>query len=72
MMDFSLTEEQRTLQDTVRRFAERELIDVARECEERDEPPPSDILKKFANMGLLGVNIFPKILDFWVSLTNGR
>ena len=57
MMDFSLTEEQRTLQDTVRRFAEGELIDVARECEERDEPPPSGILKKFANMGLLGVNI---------------
>ena len=56
-MDFSLTEEQRTLQDTVRRFAESELIDVARECEERDEPPPPEILKKFANMGLLGVNI---------------
>ena len=56
-MNFSLTEEQRTLQDTVRRFAERELIDVARECEERDESPSPGILKKFANMGLLGVNI---------------
>ena len=56
-MNFSLTEEQRTLQDTVRRFAERELIDVARECEEKDESPPRGVLKKFANMGLLGVNI---------------
>ena len=56
-MDFSLTTEQRTLQDTVRRFAERELIDVARECEERDESPSPGILKKFADMGLLGVNI---------------
>ena len=56
-MNFSLTEEQRTLQDTVRRFAERELIDVARECEEKDESPPPGVLKKFANMGLLGVNI---------------
>ena len=56
-MNFSLTEEQRTLQDTVRRFAERELIDVARECEERDESPSPGILKKFADMGLLGVNI---------------
>ena len=56
-MNFSLTEEQRTLQDTVRRFAERELTDVARECEEKDESPPRGVLKKFANMGLLGVNI---------------
>ena len=56
-MNFSLTEEQRTLQDTVRRFAERELTDVARECEEKDESPPPGVLKKFANMGLLGVNI---------------
>ncbi len=56
-MNFSLTEEQRTLQDTVRRFAERELIDVARECEERDDSPSPGILKKFADMGLLGVNI---------------
>ena len=44
-MNFSLTEEQRTLQDTVRRFAERELIDVARECEERDESPSPESSK---------------------------
>ena len=56
-MDFSLTEEQRTLQDTVRRFAESELIDVARNCEEEDESPPPEILKKFADMGFLGINI---------------
>ena len=56
-MDFSLTEEQRTLQDTVRRFAESELIDVARNCEEDDESPPPKILKKFADMGFLGINI---------------
>ncbi len=56
-MDFSLTTEQRTLQDTVRRFAESELIDVARECEEKDESPSPEILKRFADIGLLGVNI---------------
>ena len=56
-MDFSLTEEQRTLQDTVRRFAESELIDVARKCEEKDESPPPEIVKKFANLGFLGINI---------------
>ena len=56
-MDFSLTEEQRTLQDTVRRFAESELIDVARKCEEKDESPPPEIIAKFASMGFLGINI---------------
>ena len=56
-MDFNLTDDQHILQDTVRRFAESELIELARECEEKDNPPPPSILKKFAGMGLLGVNI---------------
>ena len=56
-MDFNLTEDQRSLQDTVRRFAEAELFELARECEEKDNPPPPSILEKFAEMGLLGVNI---------------
>ncbi len=56
-MDFSLTDEQRALQDTVRRFAQAELVDVARECEEKDQSPGPDVMKKFAEMGLLGVNI---------------
>ena len=56
-MDFNLTEDQRSLQDTVRRFAEAELFELARECEKKDNPPPPSILKKFAEMGLLGVNI---------------
>ena len=56
-MDFNLTDDQHILQDTVRRFAESELIELARECEEKDNPPPLSILKKFAAMGLLGVNI---------------
>jgi len=56
-MDFTLSEEQRALQDTVRRFAQAELVDVARECEEKDQAPSPDVLKAFADMGLLGVNI---------------
>ncbi|MDD9876135.1 MAG: acyl-CoA dehydrogenase family protein [Magnetovibrio sp.] len=56
-MDFSLTEEQLALQDTVRRFAGAELVDAAKEIEETDHAPGAEIMKKFAAMGLLGVNI---------------
>jgi len=56
-MDFALNEEQKSLQESVRRFAEAELVDAAREIEETDESPGPEIMKKFADMGLLGVNI---------------
>lgn len=56
-MDFSLTEEQRALQDTVRRFATSELVEIAREIEENDEPPSHELVKKFAELGFLGVNL---------------
>ena len=58
-MDFSLTEEQRALQDTVRRFAAGELVEAAREVEERDEPPGPAVRRRFAELGLLGVNLDP-------------
>ena len=60
-MDFSLSEEQRALQETARRFAEGELLEVARRCEEEDEPPGRDVLEKFQKMGFLGVNLEPAL-----------
>ena len=60
-MDFSLSEEQLALQETARRFAEGELLEVARRCEEEDEPPGHDVLKKFQKMGFLGVNLEPAL-----------
>lgn len=56
-MDFSLTDEQRALQDTVRRFALSELPAVAREIEQTGEAVGPDIMKRFADMGLLGMNL---------------
>lgn len=56
-MDFSLTDEQRALQEMARRFAANELHEIARIVEESDEPPGRDLLKKFANLGFLGVNL---------------
>jgi len=58
-MDFSLTEEQRALQETARRFAEKELTAVAKTIEETDEPPGRDLMKRFAEMGFLGINLDP-------------
>ncbi len=56
-MDFNLTEEQRMLQDTVRRFAESELSDIARQVEEDDEAPGHEVVERYAEMGLLGLNL---------------
>jgi len=56
-MDFALTEEQDALRETVRRFVAAELPEAARRCEEVDEPPPRALIKRYAELGLLGVNL---------------
>ena len=56
-MDFTLTEEQRALQDSVSQFAQRELPEIAREIEENDEPPSLELRKRFGELGYLGVNL---------------
>ena len=56
-MDFSLTTEQQALQDTARRFAARELNDVAKRIEEDDAPPSQDVMKKYSELGFLGINL---------------
>ena len=56
-MDFNLTEQQRALKETAKKFAEKELIEVAREVEKNDKPPSREILKRFAELGFLGINL---------------
>ena len=56
-MDFSLSDEQLALQDTVARFAAAELPDVAAYCEKNHEPLPHERVKQFADMGFLGLNL---------------
>ena len=56
-MDFNLTEQQRALKETAKKFAEKELMEVAREIEENDQPPSREILKRFAELGFLGINL---------------
>lgn len=56
-MDFRLTEIQRDLQEAARKFAQAELMDLARELEENATPVPHDWVKRFAEMGFLGINV---------------
>jgi len=56
-MDFQLTDEQRELQETARKFARAELPALAREMEEKDYPVPHDMLRTYGEMGFLGVNL---------------
>jgi alkylation response protein AidB-like acyl-CoA dehydrogenase len=55
-MDFALTDTQRMLQDTARRFARDELAKLAPQLEESGEPVPREWLKRYAELGFLGLN----------------
>ena len=56
-MDFQLSEEQQELRDTVRRFARERLMGIAEEIEQSGEPPSHELVREFADMGYLGINI---------------
>ncbi|HBD08821.1 MAG TPA: hypothetical protein DCZ69_11220 [Syntrophobacteraceae bacterium] len=59
VMDFSFTEEQRMFQDTVRKFAEKE---IAPRCEEmdREEHFDMDLWEKAKPLGLHSLGILPE------------
>ncbi len=56
-MNFSLTEEQQALQETARKYAQERLPAHAMHCEEHDEPPSHELVREFAEMGFLGINV---------------
>ncbi len=53
-MEFALTEEQRMIQEMVRRFAENEIAPIADEID-RTERFPAETLKKMADLGLMSM-----------------
>ena len=69
-MDFDLTKEQRMIRDEVRNFARKEIAPRAEEMERTGEYP-YDIIKKMADLGLMGIP-FPEeyggMGGDWVSL----
>lgn len=66
-MDFELTEEQKMVKEMVRKFAEEEIVPVAR-ANDINEHFPLEIIKKMAPLGFLGAPIPEKYggagLDF--------
>lgn len=56
-MDFKLTDEQAELQEAARRFARAELPGLAAELEAKNAPPPRALLRRYADMGFLGINV---------------
>lgn len=58
-MDFTLSDEQLALQESVRRFATNELPDIARAIEESDEPPDLALRRRYGELGYLGINLDP-------------
>ena len=56
-MDFQLSQSQQELQDAARRFAKEQMFDVARDVEETGVALSRDWLKRYAEMGFLGINV---------------
>ena len=56
-MDFGLSEQQRELQEAARKFARAELPALARELERNDAPVPHDMLRRYGELGFLGINL---------------
>ncbi len=56
-MDFRLSDDQVQLRDAAREFARAELKEVAAACETTAEPPSQELVKRYAELGFLGVNI---------------
>jgi alkylation response protein AidB-like acyl-CoA dehydrogenase len=55
-VDFELTDEQRLLQQTLRDFADKEIVPVAQELE-RTGTYPTKILQGLKELGLFGLNV---------------
>ena len=56
-MDFRLSEQQQALQSAAREFARGEMMTVAEEVEREARPLSRDWVKRYAEMGFLGINI---------------
>ena len=56
-MDLELTDDQKRIRDTARDFAIGEMTSVARELEDTNQPLGREYVKKYAQMGFLGINV---------------
>lgn len=59
-MDFRLTEEQLALQAAARRYVRERLQPRAAQIDRDDVPPPRPLVREYAGMGFLGINVSPQ------------
>ena len=56
-MDFQLSDEQKELRDSVRRYTRERLLPLAEEIEQSGRPPSKELIREFSEMGYLGINV---------------
>jgi len=56
-MNFQLSEEQQLLQENARKYAQSELPEIALELEQENKPPSKALIKEYAKLGYLGINV---------------
>ena len=56
-MDFRLSPDQTELQAAARAFAQAELPAIAAELERDNQPPSHELVRRYAEMGFLGINV---------------
>ena len=56
-MDFQLSDEQKELRESVRRYTRERLLPLAEEIEQSGQPPSRELIAEFAEMGYLGINV---------------
>ena len=59
-MDFRLTDEQTALQAAARQYVRERLMPLAAEIDRQDSPPPRTLVREYAEMGFLGLNVSPE------------
>ena len=57
LMDFQLSDDQKKLQEAARDFAKKQMTPIARELESKNQPLSSEWLKRYGELGFLGVNV---------------
>jgi butyryl-CoA dehydrogenase len=56
-VNFQLSPEQLQLREAARRFARSELSGLARDLEEKHAPVPREMMRRYAELGFLGINL---------------
>lgn len=59
-MSFRLTDEQLALQSAAREYVRERLVPLAAQIDREDSPPPHALVREFADMGFLGINVSPE------------